>query len=85
MWASHFIATMISVSVAPLACFIIGITSAFLLARPVLGLLAGFRTRPAFCRGLGFLGGCARNFRLDAFFSDSIEVLRLTAGPSFIV
>jgi hypothetical protein len=46
---------MISASVAPLARFIIAITSAFLLARSALGLVTGFLARPAFFAGLALL------------------------------
>src|SRR5271170_3811796 len=53
--ACHFVAAMISASVAPLARFISAITSAFLLARSALGLLAGFPARAAFFGGLAFL------------------------------
>jgi hypothetical protein len=48
---------MISANVAPLARFIIAITSAFLLARSALGLVADFLARPAFFAGLVFLAG----------------------------
>jgi hypothetical protein len=56
-----------------------GSTSAFLLARSALGLLAGFRARPAFFAGLVFLAVARFDFDCgtsgaDAFFSDSVEV-----------
>src|SRR5260370_38184954 len=46
---------MISGNVAPLARFIMAITSAFLLVRSALGLLDAFFVRPAFFAGLAFL------------------------------
>src|SRR5580692_11138144 len=77
--ACHSVAAMISASVAPLARFIIAITSAFLLARSALGLLAGFQARPAFFAGLAFLAGVRFVFGCGtsgagAFFSDSVAV-----------
>jgi hypothetical protein len=54
-------------------------TSAFLLARFVLGLLASFPARPAVFVGLAFLAvarfvfGCGTS-GADAFFSDSVVV-----------
>ena len=50
-------ASMISGSVTPLARFIIAMTSAFLLARSALGLLAGFLAPAAFFAGLAFFEG----------------------------
>jgi Fe2+ transport system protein B len=48
---------MISGNVAPLARFIMAITSAFLLVPSVLGLLAGFLARDVFLAALAFLAG----------------------------
>jgi len=48
---------MISASDAPLAPFIIAITSAFLLAQSVFGYLDGFLARPVFFAGLDLLEG----------------------------
>jgi hypothetical protein len=59
--ACHFVAAMISASVAPLARFIIAITSAFLLARSALGLLAGFLVRDFFA-AVAFLAGARLAF-----------------------
>jgi hypothetical protein len=46
--ACHLVAAVISASVAPLARFIIAITSAFLLAWSAFGLAAVFLARPVF-------------------------------------
>jgi len=54
---------MISGSVAPLARFIMAITSALLLVRSRLGLAATFLARPAFFAGLAFLAACASALR----------------------
>jgi hypothetical protein len=80
---------MISASVAPFARFIIAITSAFLLARSALDLLAGFRARPAFFADLTFLAnvrfvfGCGTSgadafseFNRDVHFRFSLTGLR---------
>ena len=52
--ARHLVAAMISGNVAPLLRFIIAMTSAFLLGRSALGLLAAFLALPAL--GLRSLG-----------------------------
>src|ERR1019366_8221707 len=75
----HFVAVMISASVAPLARFISAITSAFLLARSPLGLVACFLAGPGFFAGLPFLAGVRFVFGwgtsgVDAFFSASVAV-----------
>ena len=59
----------ISGSVAPLARFIIAITSAFLLLPSTLGLAAGFLARAGFFADLVFFAGacrCVCVVRLDA-------------------
>src|ERR1700693_363401 len=73
------LAFTISASVAPLARFIIAMTSAFLLARSTFGLPAAFLTRPAFFAGLAFLAAVRLGFGLRAsagaaLCSDSIVV-----------
>src|SRR5579864_267660 len=52
---SHPVAFTISASVAPLARFIIAMTSAFLLVRSAFGLLAGFLAACAFFEDFAFL------------------------------
>src|SRR5579864_1801294 len=56
------VAFMISASVAPLARFIIAMTSAFLFVRSALGLVAAFLARAAFFGDLGFLPGLRSGF-----------------------
>src|SRR5450432_3059856 len=57
--ACHSVAAIISARVAPLARFIIAMTSAFLLLRSATGLLAGFFALAAFFGGLAFLARLA--------------------------
>src|ERR1035438_3260037 len=76
--ACHSVAAMISASVAPLARFIRAMTSAFLFARSVFGLLAGFFAPAGFLAGLAFLVrfvfGCEGS-GADGFFSHSAVVV----------
>src|SRR5579863_5672925 len=77
--ACHSVAAIISARVAPLARFIIAMTSAFLFGRSAFGLLARFLARPAFFAALAFLVGARFVFgggasAPDAFFSDSVVV-----------
>lgn len=67
---------MISASIAPLARFISAITSAFLLARSALVLVACFLARRAFFRGLGFFDGRTLAFACVAPGS-GVVVLRI--------
>ncbi len=67
---------MISGSVAPLARFVIAMTSAFLFARSALGLLTAFLARPAFA-DFGFLLAlrAAASAAGVLVFSDSMSLI----------
>jgi len=76
------VAFMISGNVAPFARFIMAMTSAFLLVRSALGLLADCLARPGFFAGLAFLVGLCAPFRLRCigrWLIDALAIDRVVA------